>query len=61
LYSFLEKKNENLVFYLKKNYTVDADASSSGILGINGVTITCSTELPMVPRSLLEYSSKEKT
>jgi len=61
LYSFLEKKNENLVFYLKKNYTVDADASSSDTLGINGVTITCSTELPMVPRSLLEYSSKEKT
>jgi hypothetical protein len=42
-------------------HTFDADTSSSDTVDINGLIVNCPVELTMESRSLLEYSSNEKT
>jgi len=42
-------------------HTFDADTSSSDTVDIDGLIVNCPVELTMESRSLLEYSSNEKT
>lgn len=64
--SFLENGKTNKkkleTFFHFKIHTFDAATASSVItFGTNGVTITFSVEIAIDSRSLVEYSSKEKT